>query len=178
MTDLVKEDAPIVSNQVSFSIIDTRPLEQMIPYCKESGIKLLCYGTLLGGFLSSSWLGQPEPDFNLLTNVSLRKYLPWIQYWGGWGLFQELLQVLNSIAAKYNVSLSNVALRWVLQQPSVGGAIVGVRFGYKEHLKDNRKVFSFELNEEDLKSIGDVQAKGRSLYRVFGDCGGEYRRRA
>ena len=40
-------------------------------------------GTLLGGFLSSTWLGKAEPDYDTLSNVSLRKYLPWIKYWGG-----------------------------------------------------------------------------------------------
>jgi aryl-alcohol dehydrogenase-like predicted oxidoreductase len=65
----------------------------MIPAAKEQNIQLLCYGTLLGGFLSSQWLGQPEPDGNSLTNVSLRKYLPWIQIWGGWSLFQVRISI-------------------------------------------------------------------------------------
>ena len=64
-----------------------------------------------------------------LNNVSLRKYLPWIRLWGGWELFQELLRALRAVATKHGVSLSNVALRWVLDQPAVGGVIVGIRCG-------------------------------------------------
>ena len=52
------------------------------------GVKLLVYGALLGGFLSEKWLRKPEPAMESLSNVSLRKYLPWIGYWGGWALFQ------------------------------------------------------------------------------------------
>ena len=52
MVDLIEEGAPIVSNQVSFSVLDTRPLAKMVKANKEHSVQLLCYGTLLGGFLS------------------------------------------------------------------------------------------------------------------------------
>jgi len=57
------------------------------------------------------------------------------------------------------VSLSNVALRWVLDQPSVAGVIVGARLGYKQHVKDNRRVFSFQLDDADKASIAAVQVE-------------------
>lgn len=131
-----------------------------------------------GGFLSSYWLNKPEPssESTEMRNVSLRKYFRWIQIWGGWGLFQELLQALYIIAMKHNVSISNVAQRWVLDQPSVGGIIIGVRLGYSEHVQDNQKVFGFQLDSDDIASIADIQKKRRNdLMSVFGDCGGEYR---
>jgi len=181
MVGLLDRGAPIVSNQVSFSVLDTRPLQRMTAACLDKNVKLLCYGTLLGGFLSSRWLGKGDPsldpDTRLLSNVSLRKYLKWIQVWGGWSLFQELLVVLDTIAQKHQVSLSNVAQRWVLDQPAVGGVIVGVRLGLREHVADNAKVFSFSLDEADRQAIQAVQSKRRNdLMKVYGDCGGEYRR--
>jgi aryl-alcohol dehydrogenase-like predicted oxidoreductase len=150
----------------------------MAPVAVERDVKLLCYGTLLGGFISPYWKGKRMPKSDELSNVSLRKYLPWIQYWGGWGLFQEMLTVLDTVAEKHSVSMANVALRWVLDQPAVGGAIVGVRLGMKGgklHLDDNRRVFSFSLDAEDRGAIAAVQAKSKDLIKVFGDCGGEYR---
>ena len=152
MLDLVEQEAPIVTNQVSFSILDTRPLEEMIPACKKHNIQLLVYGVLLGGFLSENWLDKPEPISEKLTNVSLRKYLPWIKLWGGWGKFQVLLKTLKEIANKHQVSLSNVAMRWVLQQEQVAGLLIGVRFGLKDHdhIVDNKKLFSFSLDTDDM----------------------------
>ena len=125
MVDLMDQNAPIISNQVSFSILDDRPLKVMIPECKKRNVQLLVYGTLLGGFLTDKWLGQPQPSAEKLTIVSLRKYLPWIRIWGGWDKFQQLLMELNTIAIKHQVSIANVATRWVLQQESVGGVILG-----------------------------------------------------
>lgn len=178
MVDLIEQDAPIVSNQVSFSILDDRPLREMVPACLEKNVKLLCYGTLLGGFFSEKWLNKPEPDAASLTNVSLRKYLPWIYIWGGWGLFQELLLAMKGIADKNSVSIANVAVRWVLQQKAVGGAIVGVRLGLTDHVQDNRRLFSFVLDDADMEALKAVTKRSRDLRSVFGDCGGEYRRRA
>jgi Aldo/keto reductase family len=47
LADLLDEGAPIVSNQVAYSLIDTRPQKKMAALCKERNVKLLCYGTLL-----------------------------------------------------------------------------------------------------------------------------------
>lgn len=177
MVDLMDQNAPIISNQVSFSILDDRPLKVMIPECKKRNVQLLVYGTLLGGFLTDKWLGQPQPSAENLTNVSLRKYLPWIRIWGGWDKFQQLLMELNTIAIKHQVSIANVATRWVLQQESVGGVILGVRFGLTEHNKNNAKTFGFKLDDDDMARIEDAKKGTRNLYTAFGDCGGEYRRR-
>lgn len=40
---------PIASNQVQFSVVDTRPLAKMAPLCAAHGVHLLTYGTLMGG---------------------------------------------------------------------------------------------------------------------------------
>lgn len=76
------------------------------------------------------------------------------------------------------VSIPNVAVRWVLEQPAVGGAIVGVRFGLKgkEHLDDNSAVFKFALDAQDKEDIAAVTRKAKDLLKVIGDCGDEYRR--
>lgn len=34
-------------------------------------------------------------------------------YWGGWGLFQEMLAVLDVVSKKYSVSISNVAVSFM-----------------------------------------------------------------
>ena len=178
LAGLLEQDAPIVSNQVSFSVLDTRPTRKMVPVCQQHGVQLLCYGALLGGFLSATWLGRREPSINSLTNISLRKYLPWIYDWGGWELFQELLTALQTVGNKHGVSLSAVALRWVLDQPTVAGVIVGARLGYTQHSADNQQVFTFSLDEDDFAMIESVQRRSTSLFGRFGDCGGEYRRRS
>jgi aryl-alcohol dehydrogenase-like predicted oxidoreductase len=165
----------IVSNQVQFSLIDQRPEVQLIRYCQEHGVKLLCYGTVCGGLLSERYLGRPEPGPKEMTTASLTKYSGMIDRWGGWELFQELLAVVAGVARKHRVSIANVAVRAILDRPTVAGAIVGCRLGLSDRMADNRRVFEFQLDDEDRAQIGAVQRKGFNLFEVIGDCGDEYR---
>jgi aryl-alcohol dehydrogenase-like predicted oxidoreductase len=49
----------VVSNQVSFSLLDQRAAARLAPYCAASGVRLLAYGTVAGGWLTEKWVGQP-----------------------------------------------------------------------------------------------------------------------
>ncbi|HLO83867.1 MAG TPA: aldo/keto reductase [Nostocaceae cyanobacterium] len=166
----------IVSNQVQFSIVDRRPQVDMIKFCEQHNIKLFTYGTLCGGLLSEKYLGKRELGNFDLNTASLRKYKNMIDAWGGWRLFQELLATLKKIADKHQVSIANVAVRYILDQPAVGGVIVGARLGIAEHIADNLKVFDFSLDSEDIKAIDTISSQSRDLYQLIGDCGDEYRR--
>ncbi|MBF2020577.1 MAG: aldo/keto reductase [Hydrococcus sp. C42_A2020_068] len=173
---IVDAGIKIVSNQVQFSLVDRRPLVKMVEFCQRNNLQLLAYGTLAGGLLSEKYLGQSEPELMSLTTASLRKYKNMVDVWGGWQLLQELLTVLKQIADKHRVSIANVAVRYVLEQPTVAGAIVGARLSVSEHLEDNAKVFNFSLDEEDYRQLETVFSQSRDLYRLIGDCGDEYRR--
>jgi aryl-alcohol dehydrogenase-like predicted oxidoreductase len=165
----------IVSNQVQYSILDQRPDKLMAPFFAKHGIKILSYGTLLGGFFSEKYLGVDEPHRGNLTTSSLQKYKNMIDVWGGWQLFQELLFVMDSIAKKHNCSIANVATRFVLDKPQVAGVIIGTRLGIAEHREDNAKVFDVKLDIQDISLIDSITAKSNDLFDVIGDCGGEYR---
>jgi aryl-alcohol dehydrogenase-like predicted oxidoreductase len=164
-----------LSNQVQYSVIDQRPEVKMTQFCQKHDIKLLTYGTLLGGFLSEKYKGKPEPTGFQLETLSLQKYKNMIDAWGGWNLFQELLAALDDIAKKYNVSIANVATRYILDKPMVAGVIIGVRLGISEHKSDNARVFSFNLDKEDNETIKSVTSNSQDLFSKIGDCGNEYR---
>ncbi|MBW4612100.1 MAG: aldo/keto reductase [Desmonostoc vinosum HA7617-LM4] len=173
---IVDAGIKIVSNQVQFSLVDRRPEINMVQFCQQHDIKLFTYGTVCGGLLSEKYLDKPEPGRFDLGTASLRKYKNIIDAWGGWRLFQELLSTLKQIADQHGVSISNVAVRYILDKPTVGGVIVGARLGVSEHIQDNAKVFTLTLNAEDGDRIDTISHKSRDLYELIGDCGDEYRR--
>ncbi|MGY9050132.1 hypothetical protein P775_26230 [Puniceibacterium antarcticum] len=165
------EGIEIVSNQVSFSIVDRRAAGALTSLCKRSGVRLLAYGTLCGGFISERWLGKPEPVE--IADWSRMKYKRFIDAAGGWAVFQDLLSAAHQIAAKHGVSLSNVASRWVLDTPSVAATIIGARITEAEHRADNLNVFSFTLDAADH---AELEAAFALMMPVPGDCGDEYRK--
>jgi aryl-alcohol dehydrogenase-like predicted oxidoreductase len=172
---MIDSDLQIVSNQVQYSIIDRRPEVKMIPFCLENNISLLCYGSICGGLMSERYLGRMQPSTAELNTLSLQKYKKMIDAWGGWSLFQELLSTLKKIAQKHNVTITNVAARYILDKSAVAGVIIGVRLGIVDHRTSNTQVFNFILDKSDCEAIDAVCAKSNNLFEIIGDCGDEYR---
>ena len=161
----------VVSNQVCFSLLDRRAAGAMSELCRRSGVRLLAYGTLAGGLLSDRYLGQPEPEDS--STWSEMKYRRFLDVVAGWSDFQGLLEVLSGIARRHGVSIANVASRYVLQQPTVAGIIIGARLGESEHIEENLRLFTFALGTDDLR---EIESALEGFGAVPGDCGDEYRR--
>jgi aryl-alcohol dehydrogenase-like predicted oxidoreductase/enamine deaminase RidA (YjgF/YER057c/UK114 family) len=164
----------VVSNQVCFSLLDQRARANgMLELCAERGVTVLAFGTIAGGFLTERWLARPEPDWDALETWSQMKYGRFIREAGGWKALQDLLEVVHQVAGRHNVSMANVACRYILDQPAVGGIIVGARLGISEHREDNMQLFRFSLTEADHGVMDEAVAR---LHQIPGDCGDEYRR--
>ncbi|XP_038866081.1 pyridoxal reductase, chloroplastic-like [Salvelinus namaycush] len=180
LEEITNKGIRVSSNQVQYSLIDQRPAVKMEAVCLSHGIQLLTYGTLAGGLLSERYLGKAEPTSRVeLNTASLSKYKKVIDGWGGWGLFQELLVVLDGVAQGHSCSIANVATRYILDRPAVAGVIVGCRLGVAgaEHIKDSLHSCSpeLELTAQDLRTIDGVLQRSRDLMSLIGDCGDEYR---
>ena len=167
---LLNEGIPVASNQVCMSLLDRRGTEDMTALCLQAGVKLLTYGVLGGGFLSDRWVGAAAPAE--VRDWSKMKYQRFIQAVGGWDALQTVLKAAQTIARKHQVSVSNVATRWVLEQPAVAAVIVGARLGESEHRADNLRPFEFQLDADDHALLDQAFAMTR---RLSGDCGDEYR---
>jgi aryl-alcohol dehydrogenase-like predicted oxidoreductase len=155
LAQIVAAGIPLVSHQVQYSVLDRRPAHGGAPQCARHGIGLLCYGALAGGFLSERYLGQPDPAVPL-ENRSLVKYRLIIDEFGGWDRFQAMLTALGEVAKRHGVGIGAVALRWLLDQPGVSGAIVGAR--HARHLERTTQAFAFALDEDDRATIARVQS--------------------
>jgi len=172
---MIENNFHVVSNQVQYSILDNRVEKLMVPFFEKHNIKILSYGTLLGGFFSEKYLDVDEPHRGDLTTASLQKYKNMIDIWGGWQLFQELLHVLNDIAKKHYCSIANVATKFILDKPQVAGVIIGARLGIINHREDNIKTFDIKLDQKDISLIETIIKKSNDLFEIIGDCGDEYR---
>jgi aryl-alcohol dehydrogenase-like predicted oxidoreductase/enamine deaminase RidA (YjgF/YER057c/UK114 family) len=163
----------VISNQVSFSLIDQRAAGRLTEICRRYNVKLLAYGTLCGGFLSEKWLNQPDPGLHDRMSWSQMKYKRFIDAAGGWSAFQQLLQTVHGIAQKHRCSIANVAEKYILDQPAVAAIIVGARPGISDHLQNNLDTLALQLDEEDRAQIATALSQ---LAPIPGDCGDEYRK--
>lgn len=148
LQEMLAAGVELVSVQVQYSLLDQRPEGSMAASCAEHGISLLCYGSLAGGFLSEKFSGVDEPE---PANRSQTKYRLVIEEAGGWRAFQGLLSELGEIARRHGCSLSNIAARWVLDQPQVAAAIVGAPDD--AHRRDNLRVATLRLDSDDHRRL-------------------------
>ncbi|MFQ3340799.1 MAG: aryl-alcohol dehydrogenase-like predicted oxidoreductase/enamine deaminase RidA [Flavobacteriaceae bacterium] len=164
---------PIVSNQISHSVIDRRALGPMKAVCDQYGVQLLAYGTLAGGFLSNRWLGKEEPSLEALQTWSQMKYKRFIDAAGGWAVFQQLLIALEQTATKHGTSIANIASRHVLENNNVAAVIIGARLGENAHIKEHQTLLNIDLDANDVTLIEDAISQ---LSPVPGNCGDEYQK--
>ncbi len=175
--ELFRAGVRLATMQVQYSVLDTRPEAALAALCARENMRLLCYGTLAGGFLSERWLGAAEPA-HPLENRSLTKYKLIIDDVGGWPLFQEILRVLHRVARRHGSDIPSVATRWVLDRPHVACAIVGMRHG--RHFDSHRALFGLTLDAADRRDIGAILAQRAPLegdvYALERDRGGRHGR--
>ena len=157
VADIAAAGVPFATLQVQYSLLDRRPAGAFTALCQQHGTRLLCYGVLAGGFLTDAWLGQPEPA--AITNRSLIKYRLIIDEFGGWGLFQTLLQTLRDIADRHDTSIAAVAARHVLDRPQVAAVIVGA--SHARHLQATLRIGSTHLDAADRAAIDAVLAQAQ-----------------
>ncbi len=147
---------PLVSMQTQYSLLDRRPAHGLAALAASHGVQMLCYGTLAGGLLSQRWLGQSAPPADP-GNRSVVKYRLIVDEFGGWDMFQALLQLLHGIALRHQVSLSAVAIAWVLDRPGVAAAIVGAR--YADQLDTTLQALRVQLQPQDRADIEALLAQ-------------------
>ncbi|MCZ4291801.1 aldo/keto reductase [Hoeflea alexandrii] len=160
MLRIIDAGVPLVSMQVQYSLIDDRPSRSMAKAAAEHGVRFLCYGSVGGGLFSERMLGVPELT-HPFENRSLIKYKLIVDEFGGWDLFQELLQVLSTIAARHESDIASIASRAVLERPGVAAVIVGAR--NRNHLDRNLAIPDIKLSEADFADINAVLGRANPV---------------
>lgn len=90
------------------------------------------------------------------NNVQIQSWGPFAE--GKNNLFQN--EILSSIAGKYNKSIAQVVLRWLIQR----GVIAIPKSVRKERMKENFNIFDFTLNADDVEAIKTLDNKTSSFF--------------
>jgi len=93
-------------------------------------------------------------------NVQIESWAPFAE--GRNNIFQN--EVLVSIAHKYNKSVAQVILRWLIQR----GIVAIPKSVHKERIIENFNIFDFELSQEDMETIATLDTK-KSLFFSHND---------
>ena len=109
--------------------------------CKELNINIFTYGPLAQGFLTGKY-----KEGATFGNDDCRKRLSHFHE-DKFKQKSNVIKKLSEISERYNVSMSQVALRWVLENSYVSCAISGIKS--ITQIEDNTASLEFEINPDD-----------------------------
>lgn len=136
---------PIAAVQTEYSLWERYPEKEIIPTCMELGIGFVAYSPLGRGFLTGT-----ITHLDKLSPEDFRTLLPRFQG-ENFVANQRLIIELNKIAEEKQCSLSQLALAWILAQPSNMIPIPGTkRIAY---LDDNLGAVNVKLSHDDLSLL-------------------------
>ncbi|MCZ6499303.1 MAG: aldo/keto reductase family protein [Gammaproteobacteria bacterium] len=145
--------ASFVSSQPQYSMIWRVPETEVIPLCKESGIGQIVWSPLGQGVLTGKYKpGVELPSNSRAANPLMNQFMDGL-------LAESLLNVVDNlrpIASDLGISLTQLALAWVLREPNIASAIVGA--SRPEQVEENTAASGIELDEESLAAIDHALA--------------------
>jgi len=143
--------ARFVSSQPQYSMLSRHPEGEVIPVCAANGISQIVWSPLAQGVLTGKYRpGNPPPEGTRATSEIMGGFL-------GRFLREEVLEAvqrLRPIANGLGITLSQLALAWVLREPNVASAIVGA--SRPEQVDENASASGIELGESTLAAIDEA----------------------
>jgi aryl-alcohol dehydrogenase-like predicted oxidoreductase len=144
------------SVQVYYSLVGRDLEHELLPYCRADDIGVLVYSAMGGGLLTS-WQDTGSAKGRRVIGA-----FPPVEP----DVLEAARTAIDAISTARGVSMAQVALAWVMQQPGVTTVIAGP--SKVEQLEDNIAAADLVLEADELTRLGEV-AEPANLYPAFVD---------
>jgi aryl-alcohol dehydrogenase-like predicted oxidoreductase len=138
------------SLQPPYSLLNREVEKEILPWCKVHGIGVVAYSPMQSGLLTDSFdISRLAPDdwrhkSSYFQEPNLSKNL-------------EFTKRLGEIAARYNKTVAQLAIAWVLNNSVVSSAIVGAR--KPEQVDEIVGGAAWSITREDLDLIENLSTE-------------------
>lgn len=144
-----KSDHRILVNQVNYSLARSGIEKDLLPYATKESILIMAYSPLGQGWLTGKYSeNKPTPKGIRRRNRLFRKQ--------NFRRGEKLLSTIKEIALNHDVTMSQVAIAWVIRNPIVI-AIPGAKS--IDQLESNVRSSDVTLTKDDIKRLNEVSAE-------------------
>ena len=137
--------APLLSNQVPYSMVNRSIEEDLIPFCIQQGMGVLAYSPLQRGLLTGKIRpghafgpGDHRPATPHFEKKNMDKVL---------GFLDEI----QPIADGHGATLAQLVISWTIHRPGITAALVGAR--NPAQVEENAKAAGIRLTAEETGKI-------------------------
>jgi aryl-alcohol dehydrogenase-like predicted oxidoreductase len=135
-----------VSLQVNYSL-DVRDAEhKLVPLLRDQKVGMMVWSPLSGGLLTGKYKRGEQKEEGRLKKFPFPPFHEERAY--------DILDVLTPMAVQKQVSISQLALAWLLHQPVVSSIIIGAT--KITQLQDNLKSVDVEFSKKELIELNEV----------------------
>jgi aryl-alcohol dehydrogenase-like predicted oxidoreductase len=154
--------AKFVSSQPQYNAIWRAPEDEVFGLCADHGISQIVWSPLGQGVLTGKYEPGTEPPADSRAanddmNWAIERYMA--------DPVLEAVQALKPVAEGAGLSMTELALAWILRRPEVASAIIGA--SRPEQVHANAAASGIELSADTLAAIdealGDVAVTGQRL---------------
>jgi aryl-alcohol dehydrogenase-like predicted oxidoreductase len=135
-----------VSLQAYYTIAGRDLEREIIPLLHDQNLGLMVWSPLAGGFLSGKYTRNSCAEDGRRTNFDF----PPVNKEKAYGI----IDVMQVIAQKQQATVAQIALAWLLHQPTVTSIIIGAK--KTEQLTDNLKAIDILLTADELARLNEI----------------------
>ncbi len=143
---LARRGIPLASNQVEYSLVHRQPeTNGVLDTCRDLGITLIAYSPLGMGALTGKYTATQKAG-------GLRRFLPNFNK-KAMNAVQPVVELLRQIGERYAKTPSQVALRWLIENPQVL-PIPGAKNA--RQATENAGALTFSLTAEEIEALSQA----------------------
>ena len=136
-----KSSPPFISMQCEYNLCHREAERELIPLCRQEGVALIPFSPFARGFLSCDRRQTENASLRTKSDSYTNKH-----YYRDSDF--STFELIKNVGRKRNVTSSQLALAWVLQQSGITAPIFGAT--RPEHIGEAIRSLGVELEREDL----------------------------
>jgi len=148
-----------IAVEPSYNLLQRDVEKELLPFCQQEGLGVLTYTPLKGGILTGKYAkNQPPPA------GSRAEYNPRLMERINKDEDFTVLEQIEDVAKEIGTSMTNLAIAWILRNPTVTAPIVGA--STTEQVEENCRATEIKIDDATYKKLDEItkNAKTTSLY--------------
>jgi len=138
-----------VAVQPPYNLLQRNIEKDLLPYCQREKLGVITYTPLMGGLLTGKYMKDksPQPGTRASYNTNYWNRVNKTEYF-------DYLDEIQKVAQEMNVSMSQLAVAWILRNPVVTAPLIGA--SSTEQVEENCRILEVKITDEAYAKLNEI----------------------